>query len=390
MSSRLLLAIVFVTGCGEGWHGAHAVDDRPHRSAAGSDPFPAAAMAGQRPIVVWGTILQDGFRATPGTWARWHDGTSWSTFASLGARTQRPTLVASTNGSALALVADGVTHFDGVSWSAPAAVDLGDAPKLAMDGAGNALAVGSNGDELVVTTFEPSAGWGTPLSLAEGASSHLVAMSEGGSAIVVWSDGTAIRARRRSPLGIWSTNRTVDTGCIPVGVRMFGVDQVVVLGDCGPSLRLSRSGPFGGFFAAGETPSGPFTQLAVNSNGGALVGTTNSGTLSVIHAPAGMPLSAPLVVTTSLIPPSAGATFGISLDSEEKGHVVFSEYEGVNRLKGRELDGNARTLTSVFIVDAGSGSAYYPSLAGADDGKAIVAWNQSGSNPEEIWANLYY
>jgi hypothetical protein len=215
-------------------------------------------------------------------------------------------------------------------------------------------------------------------------------MSESGAAIAVWWDGTDIRARLRSPGGIWSRLRTVDTGCSPVAVDMFAADQSVVLGRCGASLRLLRSTPFGGFLAAGETPESPFTQMAVSSTGGALVAAAHDGTLNVTYAPPGTPLGSPLAVTTALISPSVGATFGITLDSANNGHVLFSEYEGVNRLKRREFDGDSLTLGAVAIADRSTGSAYYPSVAGADSGEAIVAWNQSGSNPEEIWANLYY
>jgi hypothetical protein len=346
-------------------------------------------MAGQRPIVVWGAIVLSGVMGTPGTWARWHDGTSWSGYANLGARTQRPTLVASTNGTALALVADGVVHFDGSNWSAPAEVDFSGSAQLAMDGSGNALALHESADQLVVAAFEPSTGWDSSTALADAGSSPHVAMSESGAAIVVWSDGTDIRARLRSPLGIWSTLRTVDTGCSPIAVRMFGADQSVVLGACGESLRLLRSTPFGGFLAAGDTPYGHYAQLMVNASGGALVAAAYDHTLKLIYAPPAMPLTAPLTVTTSLISPSIGATFGITLDSNNNGHILYSEYEGVNRLKGREFVGNSRTLSAVFAADTSSGSAYYPSVAGAENGNAIVAWNQSGSNPEEIWANLF-
>jgi hypothetical protein len=390
MANRWLVAVVLLTGCDSGWHGAEPVDDRPHRSVAGADPFPAAAMAGQRPIVVWGAVVTSGFTQTPGTWARWHDGTSWSDIAQLGDRTQRPALVASENGTALARVTDGISHFDGSSWSAPTVVDLGSNPVWAMDGSGNGLAVGRSDDELVVTPFDASAGWGRTTALADAGTSYQLAMSQSGAAIVVWSDGIDIRARLRSALGIWSTIRTVDTGCSPVAVRMFGADQSVVLAACGASLRLLRSTAFGGFLAAGETPHGGYAQLAVNQAGGALVAAVYDRTLKLIHAPPAMPFAAPLIATTSLISPAIGSTFGITLDANDNGHILYSEYEGVSRLKGREFIGNSRTLSDVFIADRSVGSAYYPSVAGAENGNAIVAWNQSGPNPEEIWANLYY
>ncbi len=391
MSYRWLFAVVVLLGCdGAEWHGAEPVDDRPRRSVGGADPFPAVAIAGQRAIVVWGTVLLNGYRAEPGTWARWYDGDGWSEPAFLGDRTQRPVLVASSNGTALAWVTDGITHFDGRSWSAPSSADLGTSPQLAMDGRGNALALGTNGADLVITDFAPATGWGPTRLLAENGSAHLVAMSDSGAAIAVWSDGIDVRARLRSSLGIWSTTRTVDTGCSPVAARMFGVDRSVVLARCGSTLRLLRSDAAGGFVGAGEVPSRAYTQLVVNRLGGVLVAASDGNSLSIIHAPPGVPLTAPLSVTASVISPSIGATFGITLDDEENGHILFTEHEGVSRLKGREFDGNARTLRPVVVMDRGTGSAYYPSVAGDPNGNAIVAWNQSGSNPEEIWANLYY
>jgi hypothetical protein len=217
-------------------------------------------------------------------------------------------------------------------------------------------------------------------------------MSESGHAIVVWFDGIDIRARLRSPSGLWSAQRTVDTGCSPVAVRMFGVDRSVVLGSCGGSLRLLRSGAAGGFFEVGETPEGLGTRLAINSLGGALVATaalSEDNILNISHAAPDMPLTAPLTVTTSLVSPSIGSTFDVALDSAERGHVIYTDFEGVSRLKGRELDGNALTLTPPVVLDRGTGSAYYPTLSGTSDGSAIVAWNQSGANPEEIWANIF-
>lgn len=390
MSSRCLLGVLLLTACGESWHGAEVVDDRPKDPLAGSDPFPAAAMAGEHPLVVWGAVITDGFMGgTSRTWARLHDGTSWRDFADLGARTQQPALVASTNGTAIALVHDGVTRFDGGSWSPPASVDFGVEPQLAMDGSGNALVLGKRDHQLFVTAFAPSSGWSSPLALADDVSGYRIAMSGAGAAIAVWSDGIDIRSRQRDTAGVWSTVHTVDTGCAPRAVRMFGANSSVVLASCGSSLRLLRSAPKG-FLPAGEIANGTWTDLAVNAAGAALVAATDREVLSLAHAPAGLSLSAPMIVTSHLISPAVGSTFGITLADADAGHIVFSELvDHKNRIKGREFSA-AGGLEAPFEISA-VGSAYYPSLAGTADGHAIVAWNQGGlSPPEQIRADLFY
>jgi hypothetical protein len=250
-----------------------------------------------------------------------------------------------------------------VGWGTPATIDTGGTgsagtPQIAMDPAGNAIAVWIqwNGTRFGVFANRYTAGsWGTAVVIdsgSTGASANPdIAMDSNGNAIAVWDqyEGTlnrdSIRANRYTVSGnAWGTAEAIDTGGT---------------GNTGPS-------------------SNP--QVAMDSNGNAIaVWEQTAGVRSNIRANryAGSWATAGLIETDDM-----GNAYlpQVAMDSGGNAIAVWEQYDGsrfsinANRYAAGGNWGTAEAIDTGGTGNAGdSGNAQ---IAMASGGTAIAVWEQ--------------
>jgi hypothetical protein len=396
MVVRVLVVSCLAVACAPEWHPPEVLDDRDKVIEGGQDTFPEATMAGSRAIVVWGARVKPPRLGDPlieRTYARFSNGVDpWSTFAEIGDFTQRPQLVGSADGTAMALVTDGFSRFDGDSFSAPVEVEVGSSPRMAMDGSGNVLVVGSSGGDILATRYDGTTGWGAAAVIGSGASPR-VAMSEAGAAVVAWSNGGNVWLKYYSATDGFSAGVEVLAGCAPSAVGVSDEGEAVVVADCdGASYALRASTSFGLTPAALLVDGSALSmELAVNASGAALAAwyDFDNDTFRAASAEPGDPFGASVLISSNPAPPYAGPALGVSLDASGDGHMVYSEADYFE-LEARRFEPDTG-FSDAESLEGFAGKSYYPSFAGNANGDAVVVWNQSGeATLEQIWAARFY
>lgn len=396
MDVRVLVTACLAVACAPEWHPPEVVDDRDKDPIGAQDPYPKATMAGSKAVVVWGARVKPPRLGDPiidRTYARFSNGVDpWSTFTEIGEFTQRPDLVGSANGTAIARVTDGFSHFDGASFSAPVEIAVGSSPRMAMDGSGNAFVVGSSGGNILATRYDSATGWGAPTVIGSGDSPR-VAMSESGAAVVAWTSGGNVWVNHYGVgVGFFGGEEVLSL-CAASAVGVSDDGEAVVVADCADGTYALRSA------ADGElTPAALFadedvlsTQLAVNASGAALVAWFDDGsdTFRAATAEPGDPFGGSVLISSNPTPPSLGAVMGVSLDASGDGHLVYSEM-GYHEVVARRFKSDTG-FADAESLEGFAGASYYPSFSGNANGDAVVAWNQANQpTPEQIWAARFW
>lgn len=137
-------------------------------------------------------------------------------------------------------------YLPGTGWQAPQTLDNSfdnvnsiSPPRVAVDDAGNAIAVWHQADSLFVNVFSASSGWGTATEVDTGQVNAVfaaridVAMASDGRAVVAWNSGIfAVKTMQYTPGAGFSA---------PVVAAPYGIERKMVLDDAGRTVMAYRS-----------------------------------------------------------------------------------------------------------------------------------------------------
>ena len=342
-------------------------------SVPGHDSYaPQAALdpAGNA-VAVWlhsdGTnvIVQAAVRPGGGAWGAPQD------LSTAGQDALKPQVALDAAGNALAVwirsngtnyIVQAAARPAGGAWSAPqdlsAAGHDADFPQVALDAAGNGLAVweGDNGtNEIVQAAARPAGGaWSAPQDLsATGQNAHRpqVALDPAGNALAVWerSNGTnlIVQAAARPAGGAWSA---------PQDLSAAGHDADL------PQVALDAAG------------------------NGLAVWERDNGTTEIVQAaarPTGGAWSAPQDLSAG----QNAANPQVALDADGNALAVWEHYNGTNYI----VQAAARPAVSGVWqtpqdLSAAGQSAYEPEVALAAAGNALAVWIRSNGTNDIVQA----
>ena len=359
-----------------GWRIADTITD-----GSGSAYSPQLAMnANGNAIAVWNQY--DG--AVHNIWANRYNVTtsSWETaekIESMGGNAYSAQVAMDDNGNAIAVW----QQYDGtvyslwasrynattLSWGTAAEIEGNSGSaysvQIAMDGAGNVIAVWRQSADSVVSIWAnrysgTTLSWGTaePIDSSSGtAFIPQIAMDNAGNAIVVWqhSDGTedAIWANRyNATTWSWGTAEQITTG--------------------------------------GESVNSP--QVAMNSAGNAiLVWLQSDGTVDNLWSNRYNGTSSSWGTAEKIENSSGSASYPqIVIDGGGNAIAVWLQLDGtVDSLWSNRYDGTSSAWGTAEKIENNSESGYYPQLAVDGEGNAIAVWQQSNGAVDNIWSNVY-
>ena len=314
-----------------------------------------------------------------------------------------------------------------VGWGTPVTIDTGGTgsagtPQIAMDPAGNAIAVWLqwNGTRFGIFANRYTAGgsWGTAVAIdtgSSGASSNPdIAMDPNGNAIAVWEqyDGTltrdSIRANRYAVSGnAWGTAATIDSGgtgntgpSSNPRVAMDSNGNAIAVWEQTAGVRSNiranlYTGSWGaaGLIETDDTGNAYLPQVAMDSNGNAIaVWEQSNGLRFSIHAnryTAGGNWG-----TAEAIDSGGSGSTGdsgnaqIAMASGGTAIAVWEQYDGslINIRANRFAAGWA---VAQLIETSSDGDAQLPQVAMDSNGNAIAVWQQFDGSQISILANRY-
>jgi VCBS repeat-containing protein len=327
--------------------------------------------------------------------------------------------------SNVAAVSIAVTPGPGAIWATAQPVeteDSGDAhrPQVAMDGAGNAVAVWSQWDgtryNFWANRFVSGSGWGTAQLIETDDSecadaSAQVAMDGAGNAVAVWEcfDGSYhnIWANRyEAGTDLWGTAQLIETNNMGMAfsphVAMDGAGNAVAVWEQYDGTRMSiwsnrytsGTGLWGTaqLIETNDVGDVSLAEVAMDEAGNAVAVWTQFGGLvrdiwaNRYEAGTGWG-TAQLIETFDL----ADALFPqIAMDGAGNAVAVWWQYDGtqVSIWANRYLAGTGwGTAQRIETNDAGH--ALYPQVAMDSAGNAVVVWYQSDGFRDSIWSNRY-
>jgi len=308
----------------------------------------------------------------------------------------------------------------GLAWGGAALVEnnTGDVlpPQVAIDGAGNAFVVWNQSDgtryNIWANRYAAGSGWGGATLLETDnlgdAFWPRVAVDGAGNAIAVWqqSDGTRdnIWAARYAG-GFWSVKEPIETD----NAGQASVPQVVMDGPGNAfaawyqfdgqrhNVWANRFTPTGGWGTAvlvenDNTGTAVFSQISTDSSGNAvIVWRQHDGVRDNILANRYVPGTgwgtAVLIETSNL----GNANYPqVVMDGLGNAIAVWYQSDGTrdNIWANRYVAGSGWG-SAVLIETDNAGGAFDPQVATDGSGNAIVVWRQNDGTRDNIWSNRY-
>ena len=289
------------------------------------------------------------------------------------------------------------------------------APKIAIDGAGNALVVWlqSDGTQINVVASRFAAGtWTAPTPIESGdgnARTPALAVDAAGNALAVWSQaaGTAVGARTdiwasRFSAGSWGAAVRIDANDIgstyepqvavdPAGNAIAVWTQYDGTRD---NVWASRFTPSGGWGVAtlietDDANNASVPQIALDENGNAwAVWRQHDGIRENSWA--------------NRYTPASGWGTATPIESDNTGHAlapqiavdvagalaVWVQSDGTryNVWLNRYANGS---WTAPSLLESADGNAHHPQIRIDASGKALAVWTQSDGTRYDIWARRY-
>jgi hypothetical protein len=444
----LLVAVLMtvVAGCSSGGGVASSGDDGSDAAKswgtaaliemddAGDADYPQVAInASGNAIAVWSQF--DGTRTN--IWSnRYTAGTGWGTAALIetddAGDANEPQVAMDADGNALAVwyQSDGTRwniwsnrYTAGSGWGTAALIETGDAgdayePQVAMDAAGNALAVWYQSDgiryNIYSNRYTASTGlWGTAALIETDnvgdAYSPEVAMDAAGNALAVWyqSDGTRYNIysnRYTASTGLWGTVALIETdnaaGAYHPQVAIDAAGNAVVVWRQSDGTRYNiwsnryTAGSGWGTAAlieTGDAGDAYYPQVAIDAAGNAVaVWHQSDGTRANIWSnryTAGSGWG-----TAALIETDVGhAQYPqVAMDAAGNAVAVWHQSDGTrdNIWSNRYIAGSGWGTAALIEMDD-AGGADSPQVAINAAGNAVAVWRQSDGTRWNIWSNLY-
>lgn len=305
----------------------------------------------------------------------------------------------------------------GTGWQPAVRIETSDAehsraPQVAMDGGDNAIAVWQQNDgrreAIWAARFVPATGWGSAVRIdaAGTASAQLpqIAIDGAGNAIAVWQQGEGAHN------DIWASRHVVGTGwTAPVAIenetRAAVNPQIAVAGDgeatavwwqADGTTRASRFVPGTGWGSvtlvdsanAGTTRN---PQAAADGKGNVTV---------VWHQSDG---SQRYNTGANRYVPGTGWGSGMALGTDSAGSALVESQLAVNPAGvavtvWQQFDGTTHNIWAsrylpgvgwegAAIIESGTGEATYPQVAIDGAGNATAVWQQHDGTRKNIWTN---
>ena len=381
----LLIGLLLLCGCGSD---SDSDSDSGGGSGGGSDvstaeliesddtgnaSIPQIAMdTAGNVIAVW--QQSDGTRTN--IWANRFNGTVWGTAELIESDdtgdASIPQIAVAGAGNAIAVwqQSDGTrtniwaNRFDGTAWGTAELIesdDTGNAsiPQIAMDTAGNAIAVWQQSDgtrtNIRANRFDGTT-WGTAELIESddnGAAWYpQIVVAGAGNAIAIWqqSDGTHINIR---------ANRFDGTA--------WGTAELIESDDGDASIPQIAMDTAGNAIAVWQQSDGTHINIRANR----FEVSTAWGTAELIESDDGSVLDYQIVV--------AGDGNAIA---------VWNRSDGTDaNIWANRFDGT--TWGTAELIESDDGNAWYPQIAMAGAGNAIAVWQQSDGTRANIWANRF-
>ena len=308
----------------------------------------------------------------------------------------------------------------------PGVVETAQQPHVAIDNDGNAIAVwmqsnftqNSSADDIWASRYTAQAGWGAPVRIENGAGNAgqpRVAVDGAGNAIAVFSQQVGgqlcICAGRFEPTTGWAPATAIDTDVDAQGVapqiameasgRATVVWQAVIVVSETPNVyqvRANRYTPAAGWGSAvrvGTTAAAnAFPRVAVDGTGNAAaVWVAPDGTWDSIWSArtvAGGTWTAPVLIETDNT--NSARAPHVAFDGGGNAIAVWAQSDGLrdNVLANRYVAG-AGWGTAVLIETDNAGSAYEPQVVIDGGGNATAVWSQRNVAGFTVnaWANRY-
>ncbi|MBC8055752.1 MAG: hypothetical protein H7Y61_04175 [Rhizobiales bacterium] len=310
-------------------------------------------------------------------------------------------------------------------WGSAQLIETGDGgadgPQVAFDGAGNAIAVFSQGDgpltSLMANRFVPGSGWGTASAIESdstgAALAPAIAVDTNGNAVVVWVwanvsvPGHNVWANRYTAGAGWGTAGPIDVGYAP---NVTAAPQVALDG-AGSAIavwhRPDGSSPFDTIWTSryvdgdgwgapslletDDTNSARNARVAFDAGGNAtVVWTQSDGVHTNVLAnrfTAGAGWGTPLLIETD----NGGSAHEAQLVVDGNGNVtaVWWQIAGftTNIWSNRYEPGSG--WGTALIIDNAPEYARGPQIAVDGFGNVVAAWDQITASRKDIWATTY-
>jgi hypothetical protein len=282
------------------------------------------------------------------------------------------------------------TSADGVNWSGPITIGQGVAPAVAVGPDGRVIAVWQGGPStspnVQASVRAAGGGWSVPTIVSAVPGHPLIAMDGAGNALAVWAGTTLAGAVESASLpvgGSWSTPAVLAPTAGAIGLAASSAGQVVVgwRTHAGTIQAASGSilGGLGAPVAVGVTYGGIHpVQVALGDGGVAAVAwTANDGNRIVTRTPSGSWSGITLLSGTS----SAGV--GTAVDGEGDIIAGFAQLTltGTLTYVARHPAGGSWGAASLLSALDDKGSV---SVAGDSAGTSVVTWKDAAGNVEAV------
>ncbi len=278
----------------------------------------------------------------------------------------------------------GARYTPAAGWFAPTLVDAADAqsmnPAVAMSDDGTAVAIFALSAGLASAAssrFTAATGWSAPVPTAPVTLNRSVAMDGAGQAVAVYEANGAVNAKSFTPTAGWSSEQMLSGSAIFPQVALAsagtGVATFNAFVEGGEQVYAARY--TGAVWLAADPVS------AVGTGNFSAVTLDSAGVPVVLWAVGSQAFSSRLVAgnwsAPALVGPAPGSGEIIALSQEPTDNVVAVMSSGTEVWANIESGGIWRTATKLNVLnDTTIGST---SAAMAPNGNAIVVWSQAGS-----------
>jgi hypothetical protein len=311
------------------------------------------------------------------------------------------------------------------SWGSPVLIETdnaGDAtaPQIAVDGAGNAIAVWFQSDgtryNIWANRYTASSNsWGSPVLIetnAGDATYPQIAVDGAGNAIAVWqqSDGTRFNIwanRYTASSNSWGSPVLIETDNVGDAadpqIAFDGAGNAIAVWQQSDGTRLNiwanrytaSSNSWGSpvLIETDNVGNAAYPQIAFDGAGNAIaVWTQSDGTRFNIWAnrytASSNSWGSPVLIETDNV---GDATYPqIAVDGAGNAIAVWQQSDGTrNNIWANRYTASSNSWGSPVLIETNAGSAFRPWLAFDGAGNAIAVWAQSDGTAMSIWANRY-
>ena len=247
------------------------------------------------------------------------------------------------------------------SWGTAESIETNSAgaksPQIAIDASGNAIAVWSQSNDIWVNHYIPNFGWGTAQLIESddgSAFSPQIAIDTKGNAIAVWTQDNG------SHYSIWANRYTASNGS-------WGTAQLIENDDTGNAYS---------------------PQIAIDSNGNAIAVWEQSGGIWANHYIPGSGWGTTAESTHAVNADDPR----IAIDANGNAIVVSRQWDGWNaKIQANRYTASTDSWGSAELIDSGyTGVANpNPQIAMDANGNAIAVWGQNDGNRDKTFTNRY-